>query len=400
MGETYLRIDIRDQRLPKEWGQRINVSSRTANRKEKVKREQAVRTLIDRGDVPTLELLRQRKVHVTDIVNAIRDGDFTTIDKLTAHLRSDSLGQAVAAFNTVTKATRKPATAKLYRNWLKNLTDHFGESRNLETVTREEAERWMHAIKPARNKPWAPRTQKHVKILCSKVWKRQGAKNNPWLEVQLPKIRAGRTAFLQPSEWQDLSNAIRKTPEHAMMALGVLAGLREGEVCHLRIDIDVDMQKRKIHIQPREGEFPWEPKHDNSIRSLRIGDELYGILSYHIQHFSGQRYLITLPKQDQPVSESYVIKRTEKSFNAAGLGYGMKGDGLTNHSLRHTFGSWLAGRDVQITKIAKLMGNTVAVCAKHYVHLIPDDLDRAIDVLDEIAKSSATPHDKSPKKGR
>lgn len=378
-----LRIDIRDHRLP---DGRLNIAARTDSKKERARRKRALLVLLDQGNLGAIELLKRRKLHITEVVNAVESGDFSEIDKATAHLRSDSLGNAIAKLVRIKQSSRKPRTYVVYKNWLKVLEEHFGSSANLETITREQAEDWLHSPK-AQGRVWSPRTQRAVRILCSTVWKRAGAKNNPWLTVELSKVRTHRSAFLQPQEWRDLINAIRGTPDAAIMALGCLAGLREGEVCQLRRDIDVDMEKRRIRVQPRTGEWEWRPKTDNSIRDLHMIDELYEILKQHIAlGFAGERYLITIAKQDQPVSESWIIKRTKEAFGKAGLRYGMKGDGLTNHSLRHTFGSWMAQADVQIVKIAKLMGNTVEVCARHYVHMLPTDLDAAIEIVGKTAK--------------
>lgn len=381
-----LRIDIRDSRLP--WkSHRLNISARTDSKKLRNERERAVRTLIDRGDYATLELLRTRKLHITDVTNAVTRGDTETLAKATAHLRGDSLGNAIDSLVRATRGSRARRTGVTYKNWLEQLRRDFGEDANLELITRDQAEAWLHAPK-TNGEPWSARTQKHVRMICRRVWKRAGAKNDPWAEAQLAKVRAKRSAFLLPQEWRNLIDAVKGTPQAAIMALGCLAGLREGEVCQLRTDIDVDLEGRRLHIQPRSGEFAWHPKSDNSIRSLYIVDELHEILTEHVRlGYAGQRYFIRLPGHDQPVSEFWIIKQTKASFAKAGLRYGIKGDGLTNHSLRHTFGSWLAIADVNIVKIAELMGNTVAVCANSYVHLMHKDLDAAIEIVGRTARS-------------
>lgn len=43
--------------------------------------------------------------------------------------------------------------------------------------------------------------------------------------------------------------------------------------------------------------------------------------------------------------------------------------------LRHTFGSELAQKGVPLIKIARWMGNTLAVCERHYVGLVAYDTD-------------------------
>ena len=58
-----------------------------------------------------------------------------------------------------------------------------------------------------------------------------------------------------------------------------------------------------------------------------------------------------------------------------------RGDGATFHTLRHTFASWLVQKDVQLMKVAKLMGDNTEVVEKTYAHLMPKDLRRAVNLL-------------------
>ena len=42
--------------------------------------------------------------------------------------------------------------------------------------------------------------------------------------------------------------------------------------------------------------------------------------------------------------------------------------------LRHTFGSQLARKGVSLLKIAKLMGNSPEIAARHYINLVPEEM--------------------------
>ena len=44
---------------------------------------------------------------------------------------------------------------------------------------------------------------------------------------------------------------------------------------------------------------------------------------------------------------------------------------MSFHILRHTFASRLAMRGVPMSVIAAALGNTEAICARHYAHLAP-----------------------------
>jgi integrase len=53
-------------------------------------------------------------------------------------------------------------------------------------------------------------------------------------------------------------------------------------------------------------------------------------------------------------------------------------EGVTVHTTRHTLATWLCQDDVQLTKIAALLGDTVETVALHYAHHLPTDLERAV----------------------
>jgi integrase len=56
-------------------------------------------------------------------------------------------------------------------------------------------------------------------------------------------------------------------------------------------------------------------------------------------------------------------------------------DGITYHTLRHTFASWLMVRDINPLRIAKLLGNSLEMVLTTYGHLQPADNRAAIASL-------------------
>jgi integrase len=149
--------------------------------------------------------------------------------------------------------------------------------------------------------------------------------------------------------------------------------------------VDVEFAgKGRIRVQPREGERGWKPKTRRSVRDVPMSAELRRILLAHAADgYAGETYLIRGPQADQPLSRFTVDRWVEADFLAVGLPYGRDGGGLTYHSLRHSAASWMAQRDVSLLKIAKILGDTVSMIEHTYGHLLPTDLDRAVEVLDQ-----------------
>lgn len=394
-------IEIRDKRLR---GGRLCISSRTTSKPEWRRREAAVRALLERGDLDVIERLRAREIHIVDVVRAVEDGDF---ERLRRPIHEPlTLGACVDRFLRTVEATRSAATLEQYEIVCRLLVERFGADTPIERITADQIEGWLHEPKATTGgRPWSPARQHLVVAACGRLWQyvidreRDTAEasglapritRNPWRRVEAAGKRQARVAFLRPEEWRELLRVVEGTPKAAMLALGCLAGLRRQEVIHLRTGIDVDLDARVIRVQPRDGEYAWRPKTDRSIRDVPISDELYRILSEHVRlGFAGDRYVIRLPGKDQPLSLSAQLKWTRAAFEAAGIKYGRGGDALTFHSLRHTFASWLAQADVQVQKIAMLLGDTVEMVTEVYAHLLPSDLSRAVQAIDAAVEGGS-----------
>ncbi len=87
------------------------------------------------------------------------------------------------------------------------------------------------------------------------------------------------------------------------------------------------------------------------------------------------------------------IQRTEKpqmwrcereAFEDAGIKYGREGDGLTLHSGRHTYASWLAQGGRPLNVIASLLGDTTKVVEDTYAHLVPDTFRHAVQHIEDL----------------
>lgn len=170
----------------------------------------------------------------------------------------------------------------------------------------------------------------------------------------------------------------------AQYATLTLAGLRIHEMiklppAHVRLP-------EALHI----GKWgTWEPKVRNSTRDVPIHPELLPLLEEYAREWGGhEAAFFVSPNTGRPWSYPGFVERMKVDVRKAGMRYGAwkgKGSklerdphGVTPHTLRHTFGSWLAQEDVQLMKIAKLMGDTEETVRKHYIHLVPSDLSGAL----------------------
>ena len=365
-------------------------------------RASALDTMGERGDWHVINRWKRGEVDITEVARAVREGDYAKLNRISAE--GTRLGAAVEAFMRRTEATRKPNTAKAYRSATDMLLAKLGADFPMAMLTTEQAEAFLHAPKQhADGDVWAPRTQGSARTIYKALWSmvieneaEQAAQmnaapvviKNPWRRARVPESRATRHAFLEPEQWRALIThpSVVNRPYAAMLGVACLAGLRVGEVIQLRTDKDVDMESGVVRVQDRKGEREWTAKHRNSQRDVPIVPELRALLEDHIgRGYAGARYFFHVWDRDEPMTDQTARQWVKRCFRAAGLRYGRKRDGLTPHSLRHTFGSWLAREGVPFHVISKLMGNTPEVVMRFYAHLAPKDEDRAMRVISAAA---------------
>lgn len=368
------------------------------NRREAERRESALRLMVERGEWQLLRDLRARRFGAVDVANAVRDG---TLDALRR------TGEAPLVLGAMTervldekRATQERGTIKHYEKVIRSLHRHFGEDADLSQVGTDHARAWLYAPR-AGGKPWAPNTQAGYHMVAAYVWRtaihleleaserlqaRPRLTRNVWDQVAPAEQRTNRNSFLEPQEWRALLDRVTGRPMAAFFALGCLAGLRIDEVLNLRTGLDVAWagDEALIRVQPRDGEYQWRPKNDNSIREIPVTPALAAVLAAHAERYAGARYFIRTDRADRPMSYTQAKRWTVEWFQAAGFRYGREGEALTYHSLRHTFASWLAREGWSSTLISRLMGNTSKEVERTYAHLAPKDTRRVMLTIDRL----------------
>jgi integrase len=412
------RIDFTDARVG-----RVHLSARTKKKAEANRREAAIRALIDQGETEIVGRIgksgKDGGLHIADVQEAVEAG---STDQLRPSIDEPfNLGAACGRLMRTVEATLEPGTVTLYRSLLVDLERHFGVRREhpmkrkprpgedlvlsdvpLVGITSDLLREWLHEPKRFTGRPWSPKRQAVARAVITRLWRTEIARasehaevtggraeltRNPVAQVDAPRLRQTRVVFLHPEEWRTLIGRTQDRPIAAALGLWCLAGLRLMEAAHLRTGIDVLLEAPVPHvkIQPRGGEYPWKPKTDRSIRTVPLSRELREILRRHIElGFAGDRYFLRPEGEDRPYKPGSLRRYVIAAYQAAGIKYGRVGDALTAHSLRHTFASWLAQRDVQMLKIAHLLGDTVEQVSKTYAHLLPSDLERAVAVIDDV----------------
>jgi len=193
---------------------------------------------------------------------------------------------------------------------------------------------------------------------------------NPVTAVQRQREPAPQIRFLT---LEQIEKQLRILEGHfvirALVATYIYAGLRREEALWLTSE-DMDLAKRIIRVQAKtiDGQN-WQPKTRRN-RAVPISERLLGILGkYQPTHPGIWFFSSPKGKRWHPDNFSQDLRRINK---AHGVDWGCL-------DFRHTFGSQLAQKGESLYKIATLMGNSPAICQRHYAALIPETMHDTVE---------------------
>ena len=173
---------------------------------------------------------------------------------------------------------------------------------------------------------------------------------NPCLGIELPKVKKQFPAYLTPAQYVKLANSIHNEYDRALLQFYILTGCRRSEATAIEMKLHVDMGKRILVIpQQKQGDF----------RTVYINDDLLAVVNRLVER-SG-KFLI-------PMNHRRIYKRLRKHFDYAGLKH------IHLHSLRHTFGTWMASRGASSRTLQELMGHRDSRSTQVYTHALNKSL--------------------------
>lgn len=209
-------------------------------------------------------------------------------------------------------------------------------------------------------------------------------------DLYFPAVSTRPQEIFTSQEQEQIIKGLFSNPTNKKVgiALGLLAGMRIGEVCALKWE-DVDFVNRRIYVantlqrvffSSPSGEGKSEllfgsPKSQDSSRFIPVSSTLYYLLKL-IQPVEATDFYIlsNQAKPIEPTSLRNFYYRFLKKINVRRL---------TFHSLRHTFGTKAITCKLDAATVCKIMGHSSpAVTLKLYCHPQFEDLQRAMDELD------------------
>lgn len=176
-----------------------------------------------------------------------------------------------------------------------------------------------------------------------------------------------------------------------ILAANIYLGLRGGELLSLQWQ-DIDFNNNTIYVS----KTLIESRDQNGVTSFMVQKSTKRNKNRYVPINSKAKDLLLKYKNNARYTEpdDYVIStrnrktNTLKNINDMIKNISVNGSlAITNassHTLRHTCASLYFRKNVQIEIIAKILGHSVDVCRKTYIHLVEEQLKYAASQIDVI----------------
>ncbi|RMH38362.1 MAG: site-specific integrase [Nitrospirae bacterium] len=196
--------------------------------------------------------------------------------------------------------------------------------------------------------------------------------SNPFSRITMPKVSQGRTRFLTIEEEAKLLEALGP---HAYLArLAILTGLRKTELFSLTWN-QINLQQRLITLpRTKSGHVQYVPLNSEAA-------EIFANLQ------TTQRSKWVFPSKN-PLRHINSYNFYGRVFLPAVRRAGL--EGVTWHSLRHTFASRLAMSGQSPSTIAALLRHSSLDLVQRYAHLSPNHLQQAIEQVSAFGKKQTS----------
>jgi integrase len=280
------------------------------------------------------------------------------------------------------------STLQTYESYLRrHVVEHLG-NRAMSSLRRTDINAFIGALIA---KGLAPRTVRQVyallaMMLRSAVYDRLLA-NTPCYKINLPSLPLAKLAILSPEQVAALLREA-KPDHHAVLALAVGTGMRQGELLGVRLGA-VNFLRRELVVQTQAKTLgrgapvvTERLKTPASRRLLPLPTFVVEALAAHAEQVGTgpDGLLFTNPRGEVWRRGSFNDSVWKPALRRAGIptSYGM-------HALRHTYASSLIAAGLHPKVIQARLGHkSIVETMDTYGHLFPEQLHETSAVLDSL----------------
>ncbi len=276
---------------------------------------------------------------------------------------------------------RKASTVSDYRTTLRRHVRPVFGSRAIESVTSEDAERWMAGMREAGE--LSNRSMQKAAVILHGVFERARKRwklpINPLTGLDTPRPATRlEIDVLSPAEVLLLVDAAESASDAALYATAAFTGLRQGELIALRWQ-DLDFAAATVRVTRAYTHGALTTPKSNKPRAVPLAPDVAARLrALHAAQGSPHPSSLVFPG---PTGEFQVARllgrRYVRALDQAGLRR------LRFHDLRHTFGTRMVGH-VDLLELREMMGHASITTTERYLHYKPRN-----ELADKVAAAFA-----------
>jgi site-specific recombinase XerD len=258
---------------------------------------------------------------------------------------------------------------RVFEQRLEVTREKFGH-RTAESITPAEISDWFAAMIDERG--WTPATINRYRAAMSKAFKlaiqARKVNSNPARLVPQRKEAVGRIRFLTEEEEKRLRAALKDRPfSIPQLDVALHTGMRKSEQFSITWD-QVHFAQKYIHLSTtKNGSDRYVSLNSEVLRALKELKETHARLSLPAES------TLFVSRQEKPMTDprEWFSSACEEA----------KIQGVTWHTLRHTFASRLVMAGVDLKTVQELMGHKTIAMTARYAHLSPEHKLSALERL-------------------
>lgn len=353
----------------------------------------------------SFELLGDAEEFAAALEDDVRRGRYIDPDG------GDVLFSKVAAAWEETKIDVKDSTLLRYKRELRVYILPMWGKKMLREITRGDLQRWVKALTvgnyPAelpnerKPKPLAARSIRNiVKVVMAGVLdhavENKLILDNPARSVKLPKVnvRDDDMVFLTIKEVEALANAaasVGRDVDGLLVRFQAAVGTRINEALALQVQ-DLNLKKgtariRRTWTRNLDGKMELGTPKNGEARTVAIPDFLIPLLEQQIAGCSKDDYVFRAARGGAIDDGNWRTRVWTKAIKAIG----MEDEGVTIHSLRHTYASIAIANGADVKTLQKQLGHaTATMTLDTYAALWPDRLDNVAHAVSQAWENNKT----------
>ena len=186
--------------------------------------------------------------------------------------------------------------------------------------------------------------------------------------IKRPKLPKKLPVVFSEQEVEHLLNQVRNIKHKAILMTIYSAGLRCGELCHLKIN-DIDSSRMRIAVRDAKGQKD---------REVILSDKLLRYLREYVKIYRPKDFLFNGQVSGKPISARTLQQVFRKMLTRSNI---QKKASL--HTLRHSYATHLMNKGIDLRIIQKLLGHKSIKTTLIYCHLSDDRFANTKSPLDD-----------------